>query len=128
RPHRPLPFEVNSNVWTSMTFLSSFYQPFIQVQLFDYHARVPPPPRAVIPLKRPRAAVTTTRRGKGVFSVKGGSRSAASGSSSSGSKCKYRATNLPTEHIIKFLYGQIQKKHNFCYENIITLSTDASVN
>ncbi|XP_069322388.1 RNA-binding Raly-like protein isoform X7 [Eulemur rufifrons] len=84
KPYRPKPG--NKRPLSALYRLES-KEPFLSVGLFDYHGRVPPPPRAVIPLKRPRVAVTTTRRGKGVFSMKGGSRSAVSGSSS-GSKLK----------------------------------------
>ncbi|XP_064409845.1 RNA-binding Raly-like protein isoform X2 [Latimeria chalumnae] len=74
KPYRPKP--------GSKRPLSALYR------LFDYHGRVPPPPRAVIPLKRPRVTVPATRRGKGGFPMKGGSRSTGSGTSSSGTKLK----------------------------------------
>uniref|UniRef100_A0A8C0JL03 Uncharacterized protein n=1 Tax=Canis lupus dingo TaxID=286419 RepID=A0A8C0JL03_CANLU len=91
KPYRPKPgnkrpLSALYRLESKETFLSvgDFYN-----WLFDYHGRVPPPPpHAVILLKCPRVAVTTTCRGKGDFSMKGGSRSTVSGSSSSGSKLK----------------------------------------
>uniref|UniRef100_A0A8C0QHZ3 Uncharacterized protein n=1 Tax=Canis lupus familiaris TaxID=9615 RepID=A0A8C0QHZ3_CANLF len=101
KPYRPKPgnkrpLSALYRLESKETFLSvggyvfdyDYYRKDFYNWLFDYHGRVPPLPHAVILLKCPRVAVTTTCRGKGDFSMKGGSRSTVSGSSSSGSKLK----------------------------------------
>uniref|UniRef100_A0A674PMM8 RRM domain-containing protein n=1 Tax=Takifugu rubripes TaxID=31033 RepID=A0A674PMM8_TAKRU len=108
KPYRPKP--------GSKRPLSAVYR------LFDYHGRVAPPPRAVIPLKRSRVLAPSSRRVKTSFPLKTSSSSSSSSSrpptsSSSSSGLKLKSDQLQTikrelTHIkmkIDSLLGRLEK-------------------
>uniref|UniRef100_A0A672Z063 RALY RNA binding protein like n=1 Tax=Sphaeramia orbicularis TaxID=375764 RepID=A0A672Z063_9TELE len=103
----PKPYRPKAGSKRPLSALKESKQP----ELFDYHGRVAPPPRAVIPLKRSRVLAPSSRRGKTSFPIKTSSSSSSSSSrpptSSSSSGLKLKSDQLQT---IKRELTQIKMK------------------
>ncbi|XP_077409868.1 RNA-binding Raly-like protein isoform X5 [Vanacampus margaritifer] len=109
KPYRPkgVTKRPPSAVYSGYEFDYEYFRDDFYTRLLDYHGRVAPPPRAVIPLKRSRVLAASSRRLKTCFPVK-----TASLSSSSSSSCSPAAKPVKTQQLQRIKRELTQIKSN----------------
>ncbi|XP_019740347.1 RNA-binding Raly-like protein isoform X1 [Hippocampus comes] len=115
KPYRPKGVSKRplSAVYSGYEFDYEYYRDDFYARLFDYHGRVAPPPRAVIPLKRSRVLAASSRRIKTSFPAKTSSSSSSSSSrppTSSSSSAGVKPVKTEQLQTIKRELTQIKTK------------------
>ncbi|XP_051909933.1 RNA-binding Raly-like protein isoform X2 [Hippocampus zosterae] len=115
KPYRPKGVSKRplSAVYSGYEFDYEYYRDDFYARLFDYHGRVAPPPRSVIPLKRSRVLAASSRRIKTSFPAKTSSSSSSSSSRPpTSSSCSAGVKPVKTEQLqtIKRELTQIKTK------------------